>query len=131
MPDGARRLAEARPAAPSSTAVRWRAGTAVHAVSRNPSPPPSPECCPLILGEQVVAPVQRRAQGLVAARRRPGAADEHGEDVVETLRQLADGKDPEPCRGQLDSQRQAVEPPARPRPGGYPAAAGPAAGRPD
>ena len=67
---------------------------------------------PLVVVQQVVAPVEGRPQGLVPARGRARAADQHREDVVQTLGQLADGQHPHLGRGQLDRQRQAVEPPA-------------------
>ena len=64
---------------------------------------------PLVLGEQVMAPVEGRAQGLVAERRRAGPADQDREHVVQPLRQLAGGQDPHPRGGQLDRERQAVD----------------------
>ena len=57
-----------------------------------------------------MAPVQRRAQRLMARGRGARAADQEGEDVVQPLGQLGRGQDPHPRRGQLDGQRQAVEP---------------------
>ena len=53
----------------------------------------------LVLVQQVVAPVEGRPQGLVAARGRARATDQHREDVVETLGQLADGQHPHLGRG--------------------------------
>ena len=66
----------------------------------------------LVLVQQVVAPVEGRPQGLVAARGPARATDQHRENVVETLGQLAERQHPHLGRGQLDRQRQAVEPPA-------------------
>jgi hypothetical protein len=66
----------------------------------------------LVLAQQVVAPVKGRPQGLVAVRGRARATDQYRENVVQTLSQLADGQHPHLGPGQLDRQRQAVEPPA-------------------
>ena len=60
--------------------------------------------------EHVVAPVQRRAQRLVPARRGARPADQHREDVAQPLGELRGGKHPHPGRRQLDRQRQPVEP---------------------
>ena len=61
------------------------------------------------LGEQVVAPVEGRAQGLMAARRAAGSPGKDGEDVVEPLRQLGGRQNPHPRRRQLYRQRQPVQ----------------------
>ena len=68
-----------------------------------------PEHRALVRGEQVVAPVEGRAQRLMAARRRAGPAGQYREDVVQALRQLCGRQDPYPRGGQLDRQRQAVQ----------------------
>jgi hypothetical protein len=65
-----------------------------------------------VLVQQVVAPVEGRPQRLVAARGRARATGQHGEKVAQVPGQLTDGQHPHLGRGQLDRQRQAVEPPA-------------------
>ena len=62
--------------------------------------------------QQVVAPVEGRAQGLMPGRCRTSAADEHAEDVAKSLGQLSRGQYPHPRGRQLDRQRQAVKPSA-------------------
>ncbi len=71
-----------------------------------------PEHRPLVRLQQVVTPVQGRPQGLMPGRCRAGSADQHPEHVLQPLGQLLRGQDPHPGRGQLDGQRQAVQPPA-------------------
>jgi hypothetical protein len=66
----------------------------------------------LRLGEQLIAPVQRRTQGAVARQRRTAAAAEQTEDVVQAPRDLLGGYHPDAGGGQLDRQRDAVEPAA-------------------
>ncbi len=60
--------------------------------------------------EQVVGPVEGGPQRLVPRRGGARAALEDAERVVEPLRQLPDRQHPDPGRGQLDRQRQPVEP---------------------
>ncbi len=58
-----------------------------------------PEDRALVRGEQVIAPVEGRAQRLMAARRVAGPARQHREDVVETLGQLRGRQNPYPRGG--------------------------------
>ena len=62
--------------------------------------------------EEVVAPVDRRGQGLLPGQRGPRAAGEQPEAVVEVARRSARRSAPAAGRGQLERQRDAVEPPA-------------------
>ena len=64
---------------------------------------------PFLAVEQLIRPVEGGAQRLVAGRRRPGAAGQHAEHVVEPPRELPDRQHPHPGGGQLDRQRQPVE----------------------
>jgi hypothetical protein len=48
----------------------------------------------------------------MAGGSRAGAADQHGEDVVQALGELRGRQDTHPGRGQLDRQREPVQPPA-------------------
>ena len=66
----------------------------------------------LVVVEQAPAPVDHRAQRAVARQRGAAAAGEQPEAVVEARGELLDGHRPQPRGGQLDRQRQAVEPPA-------------------
>jgi hypothetical protein len=61
-------------------------------------------------GEQVVAPVEQRPQRAVARQRGAPAAREHGEHVVEPGGQLLDTKRRHLRGGELEGERQAVEP---------------------
>ena len=67
---------------------------------------------PLRLGQQVVAPVERRPQRLLARQRRPAAAGQQPEAVVQPRGDLLDRQRPHPRRRQLERQRDAVQPPA-------------------
>jgi hypothetical protein len=61
------------------------------------------------LGEQRVRPVHRGAQRLLASHRRPGAAGEESEAVVQAAHYLVERRRPYPRGGQFDSQWHAVE----------------------
>ena len=69
-----------------------------------------PEQRPLRLGQQPVAPVDQAAQRLVPRERRPAAAGQQAEAVVEPRGDLLDGERPHARGGQLDRQRDAVQP---------------------
>ena len=64
---------------------------------------------PLVLVEQVVAPLDRSAQGALARLDVAPAAHQETEAVVETRRHLRERQRPEARRGQLDRERDAVE----------------------
>ena len=61
-------------------------------------------------GEQVVAPLDRGPERLVARQGGAAAAGEQAEPVVQAVEDLFRREDPGPDRGELDGQRQAVEP---------------------
>ncbi len=67
---------------------------------------------PLLLGEEVVAPGDRRPQGLLA-RFGIAAALEQIEPLRETLQDLGRGEQSRPGRSQLDRKRQVVQPAAQ------------------
>ncbi len=67
---------------------------------------------PLGLGQQVVAPVDRGPQRLVAGDGRPTATGQEAEPVVQAGRDLLDRQRPDTGRRKLDRQRDAVEPAA-------------------
>jgi hypothetical protein len=62
--------------------------------------------------EQIVAPVDQCAHGLLARQRRAVAAGENPKPLVEFLRQRVDGDDPYAGGGEFDRERNAVETPA-------------------
>ncbi len=62
--------------------------------------------------QQLVAPVERGAQGLMAWHRRAVAAREQPEPVIEPCRKPLNSQSCSAGRGQFDGQRNAVEPPA-------------------
>ena len=68
------------------------------------------EHAPLVVEEQVVAPLDDGAQRLLAGERGAGAAGEQPEAVVEPGRELADRDGPDPPGRQLDREREPVEP---------------------
>ena len=72
----------------------------------------APEDLLLLLGKQVVAPIDQRAHRLLARQRGAAAAGQHAKTLVEFLRQLSGRENLYPRRRQLDRQRDAVEPPA-------------------
>ena len=63
-------------------------------------------------GQQRVRPVDRGAQGLLAAHRRARAAGQQAEPVVQAVEDLGQRQRAHPRGGQLDRQRHAVEPAA-------------------
>ena len=62
--------------------------------------------------EQVITPLQGGAQGALARRSGPVAGRQQPEPVAQPGADLLRRQDPDPGRGQLDRQRQAVERPA-------------------
>ena len=79
---------------------------------RPPAKTASRRPAPFGVVEQVPAPVDHRAQRLVAGQRRTAAAGEQPEPVVEAGRDLLERQGPQPGGGQLDRQRHPVEPAA-------------------
>ena len=71
----------------------------------------------LRLGQQVVAPVERGLERLLAGQRRPAAADQEVEAIVQTIGDRGDGEDGDARRGELDGQGQTVEVMAQARDG--------------
>src|ERR671912_532043 len=67
---------------------------------------------PLGLGEQPVAPVNRRPQGLLPRRCAPARALEHIERNLEPLGDLLDRQCPHPGGGEFYSQGNSIELPA-------------------
>ena len=67
---------------------------------------------PLRLGQQVEAPVDRRPQRPVPRQRRAAAAGQEPEPVVEASRDLGGRQRADPRGGQLDRQRDAIQPAA-------------------
>jgi hypothetical protein len=65
--------------------------------------------CPLVLVEQVVAPVDQRAQGLLARKRAAVAPCQQLEAVTQVERDLLDRHRPYAGGSELDGQREAVE----------------------
>ena len=65
------------------------------------------------VGQQLVGPVDRGLQRLVARHRGAAPAGEHPEPLVEPLEDLGRRDGPGPGRGQLDGERDAVEPAAQ------------------
>ncbi len=64
----------------------------------------------LLLGrELVVAPLDRRPQGLVPRHRGPAAAGQQAEAIIQPGSDLIQREDPDPRRGQLDGERDPVE----------------------
>ena len=85
--------------------VEHRLGGEAAAEEREPAE--QPLFCEI---EQPDAPVDRRAHRPVAHRRIPRAARERVETGVEQPQQLSGRERPKPRRGQLDRQRQPLEP---------------------
>ena len=71
-----------------------------------------PQQAPLRLGQQLVAPVQRRAQRLMPRQRGAPAAGKQCEAIVEAPGDLLDAERRRPGRSELDGERNAVELPA-------------------
>jgi hypothetical protein len=65
----------------------------------------------LVLGEQVVAPVERRPQRALALGEIGGASTERVERPAELVEQRSGREQPQPGRGQLERQGEPVEPP--------------------
>ena len=63
-------------------------------------------------GQQAEAPVQGVAQGLLPLGQVPGPAGQQAEPLVKPRRQGLRRQQPDPGRGQLDGQRQPVQPAA-------------------
>ncbi len=61
-----------------------------------------------------MAPVERGLQRLVPGRGRPARVAHHADVLVEAVDDLRQAEDVDPCRGQLDGEREAVEPLAAP-----------------
>ena len=61
------------------------------------------------VGQELVAPVQRRPDGLMA-RIRPVTAEQQPELTIEAVGDLLGGEDPDPGCGQFDGQRDAIHP---------------------
>ncbi len=66
------------------------------------------------LGQQFVAPVHGGPQGLLTCRGSTITRGKQLEPAAETARDLLDGQGADPCCGQLDGQRHAVQGPAQP-----------------
>ena len=66
----------------------------------------------LPLGQQVMAPVDRRAQRALARRRSPATVGQQPEAVVHAGQDLLNSQHPDPGGRQLDGQRNAVQRPA-------------------
>ena len=103
----------------SSTLGAVRRGTGAHVLGRL-QVPPTPEHRqaaqdgPLGLREEVVAPVNRGPQGLLAGKRRPGAASQQRKPVTQAFGELLNGERPGAGGGQLERQGDAVQAPADP-----------------
>ena len=65
-----------------------------------------------VLEQQVIAPVHHGAECLLAGQGGAGAAAEQPEAVVEAFGQGGQRQRPQASGGELDGQRQAVQPPA-------------------
>ncbi len=63
----------------------------------------------LLVVEQVVAPLDRRAQRLVACRPVPRAFREDGEPLSQSFGELCGRELANACRGELESERKAVD----------------------
>ena len=64
----------------------------------------------LVVGEELVAPVDGRLQGAVAGERGAAPVGEQAEAIVEPRRDLRDREHPRARRRELDGERDAVEP---------------------
>ena len=112
----ARRRARAtgRPGTRASRAV----GRARRRRRRRPAPRPEREPArehrepaqqyPLVARQELVTPLHGRAQRLLALCGGPGSAAEQPEALPQTARDLLDRQHPQPCRRELDGERQAV-----------------------
>ena len=67
---------------------------------------------PLGAGQQIPRPLDHRPQRLLPRRGRPRPPGQQGEPLVQPGIQLGQRHHPQPGRGQLDGQRDAIKPPA-------------------
>src|SRR5690606_41917883 len=65
---------------------------------------------PLALAEERLAPLQRRSEGALSGWGLPRAAPEHVEGTLETSQDLLRREDTDAGGGELDGQRQPIEP---------------------
>src|SRR4030095_3115666 len=63
----------------------------------------------LVFGEEIVAPVERRAQRLLARQRRAGTASQQPEAVTQARTDLLDRQRPDAHRGHTQPERNPVE----------------------
>ena len=66
----------------------------------------------LVFGEEVMAPIDGLAQRLVPRDGDPARAGEQPEAIIEPRGNLLHRQGADPCSGELDRERDAVEPPA-------------------
>ncbi len=59
-----------------------------------------------------MAPVDGAAEGALALRQVPTRAGQDGQPMIEARENLVGREDVDPCRSELDRERQAIEPPA-------------------
>ena len=78
----------------------------------------APEERPFVIGQQLVAPVDRSAQRLLPLRAIAAAAGEKIQPVAQARQHRLGSEDVDPRRGQLDRQGEAVQPRADLRNGG-------------
>ena len=67
---------------------------------------------PIVIREQVPAPVDESSQRLLARERPSPASGEQAETIAQASCDLTDGEDGHPGRRKLDGQRDSVQPPA-------------------
>ena len=79
------------------------------AAAEDGEPPQKP---PLVLGQQLVAPADRRLEGALPLGQVTGARDEEREPLVQPLEQRVRREYPDARRGELDREGQVVEPTA-------------------
>ena len=97
-------LVDRRPPAPTASAASSVKPPANTASRRNSAARAS--------SQEVVAPVDQRAQRLLARQRGAVAAGQQPEAIVQALGDLLDRQRAHARRGELDRERNAVEPPA-------------------
>jgi hypothetical protein len=68
------------------------------------------EECALRLAEQLVAPIERSSQALLARQSGPAAACEAGKAILQAGGNGLDRQDPDAGGGQLDRQGDAIQP---------------------
>ena len=71
-----------------------------------------PQQSPVVVGQQVPAPVDQRVERLLPRHRRPAATGEEPEPVAEPPRDVVGRHDGHAGRGELDRERDPVETPA-------------------